>query len=164
VALNALQYARAMDPSEETSNQQNRLNKDSDRSSRHKRDCKGRNKRDDSPSDRKESHWNEMKSDKPKDSRNSKPKKDSSHITCYNCNKKGHYANECPHPKVQTNAARVTSDTASEARSSSKNGSSVTEDSDDDSSEEESKDQGTKDLSTRRSTESSESEDSLYGK
>ena len=36
---------------------------------------------------------------KPKDNNKPKMEKDLSNITCFNCNKKGHYANTCPEEK-----------------------------------------------------------------
>ena len=33
----------------------------------------------------------------------SRPQKDVSQITCYNCNKKGHYATKCPEPPKAKN-------------------------------------------------------------
>ena len=42
---------------------------------------------------------------KPKDNNKPKTEKDLSNITCFNCNKKGHYANTCPEEKMTVTSA-----------------------------------------------------------
>jgi Zinc knuckle len=43
-------------------------------------------------------------------SNSNKSKKNKDHITCFNCNKKGHYSNQCTKPKVDNGTTNTTTD------------------------------------------------------